>query len=153
MYQPQRRRKKGVFWFFAMLFVAVSVGLGIGYAGAKMSIFPGKIEAVPKNTTKNEQELPDKTDETITEEITAPVSLSTTVPFEPETPPKSGYLVKITDGKVCVFTVDNKGNTKYSQTLEVYLGRLPESDQKRLKEGIYIKTRTELAELMEDYSS
>lgn len=153
MYQPQRRKKKGVFWFFAMLLVAVAVGLGIGYAGAKLSILPGKIEAAPKNTIKKEQTLPEKTDNSVTEEVSKPVSLSTTVPIEPETPPKSGYLVKITDGKVCVFTVDDKGNTKYSQTLEVYLGRLPESDQKKLKEGIYIKTRTELAELMEDYSS
>ncbi len=153
MYQPQRKRKKGALWFITMLAVAVAVGLGIGYAGAKLNILPEKIEAVPKNSIKDDRALPEETDTTPTKEPLAPVSLSTTVPFEPETPPKSGYLVKTTDGKVCVFTVDDKGNTKYSQTLEVYLGRLPESDRKRLKEGIYIATRTELAELMEDYSS
>lgn len=154
MYQSPYRRRRGKLWIVLLFFCAVAIGLGVGYAGAKISTLPNRIEATPK-----ESSLPENSPAPIlpTYDPESPekaVSLSTTIPADtPRMPAKEGFLVKTTDGKVCVFNINADGTTTYSQTLPVSLGDLPESDRKKLEAGIYLETRTDLAELMEDYSS
>lgn len=150
MYQAQRRRKKGKLWIVLLFFCAVAVGLGVGYAGAKLHALPKWIEAAPPSSAPSAA----SSQKTAEPEPDAAVSYTTTVPDDvPQMPAKEGYLVKTTDGRVCVFRIEADGTPRYSQTMPVSLGDLPESDRQKLSSGIYLETKTELAELMEDYSS
>lgn len=151
MYQAQRRRKKGKLWIVLLFLCAVAVGLGVGYAGAKLNTLPKRMEAAPPSSAPS---VAPAQKPAATPEPDAAVSYTTTVPEEvPQMPAKEGYLVKTTDGRVCVFRIEADGTPRYSQTMPVSLGDLPESDRQKLDSGIYLETKTELAELMEDYSS
>lgn len=154
MYQAYRKRRHGVLWLFLLLICATAVGIGIGYAAVKMGTLPDRsfaapddsplLAATPSPDTAPAEEVQNKA-----------VSLNAaSVEEQPhEMPPKEGYLVKTEDGRVCVFKVNADGTTLFSHTMSVDLGDLPPADQKKLENGIYLETKTELAELAEDYSS
>ncbi len=156
MYKSPYRKKRSKWWLAFIFILSVALGMGVGYAGAKLITLPDKIEALPKDSKNISESFssPEPTLSATSEPSKTVTALST--PFEdnlPKMPPKEGFLVKTTDGKVCVFKIYADGTTAYSQTLPVDLNDLPEADQKKLSEGIYLQTRTELAELTEDYSS
>ncbi len=154
MYYSGNRRKRGKIWLVLLFFCAVAVGLGIGYAGAKIHTLPPKIEAVPKTAEESAPSAQANTPQPMPSDNGSAVSLTTTVPNDtPQLPAKEGYFVQTVDDKVYVFKINPDGSTVYSQTLPVELGDLPQSDKDKLSAGIYLENKTELAELMEDYSS
>ncbi|MBR5157420.1 MAG: hypothetical protein IKW59_06610 [Clostridia bacterium] len=153
MYKSPYRKKRSKWWLAFIFILSVALGLGVGYAGAKLLSLPDKIEAIPQNDAENYLS-PEPTPSKTAEPSKAVTALST--PFDdeaPKMPAKEGFLVKTTDGKVCVYKIYADGRTTYSQTLPVDLDDLPEADRKKLSGGIYLETRTQLAELTEDYSS
>lgn len=156
MYKSSYRKKRNKWWFAALFIFSVALGLGVGYAGAKLMTLPEKTEAVPETINQSTENAASSLPPA--QESSEPTKAVTAVstPFDdnlPKMPAKEGFLVKTTDGKVCVFKIYADGTTTYSQTLPVELDDLPEADQNKLAAGIYLETRTELAELTEDYSS
>ncbi|MBQ4515528.1 MAG: hypothetical protein II978_01930 [Clostridia bacterium] len=156
MYKTTYRKKRSKWWLAFIFIISLALGLGVGYAGAKLMALPDKIEASPQNSKSNSDSYlsPEPTPSATSEPLKAAAAIST--PFNdelPKMPAKEGFLVKTTDGKVCVYKIYADGTTTYSQTLPVDLDDLPEADRKKLLNGIYLETRTELAELTEDYSS
>ena len=156
MYKSPYRKRRSKWWLALIFIMSLALGLGVGYAGAKLMTLPDKIEAAPqndKNFTENYLS-PEPAPPATSEPSKAVTAIST--PFDdepPKMPAKEGFLVKTTDGKVCVYKIYADGRTTYSQTLPVDLDDLPEADRNKLSGGIYLETRTELAELTEDYSS
>ena len=73
---------------------------------------------------------------------------------EPET--KKGrpqyFVINQKDG-VCVFSLDENGQRKFSHKLAIELDALPEVDQKLFNDGITLYSKQELLELTEDFSS
>lgn len=61
-----------------------------------------------------------------------------------------GYVIGVYDEKIAVFA---QGDAVPIETFDVYITTLPESDQKSLKKGIKVKSKTELRRLIEDYTS
>ena len=156
MYKSPYRKKRSKWWLTFIFVFSVALGVGVGYIGAKLITLPDKIEATDENDKQISENFSSfEPSDAETSESSKTVTVLST-PFEdnlPAMPPKEGFLVKTTDGKVCVFKIYADGTTAYSQTLPVDLNDLPEADQNKLSEGIYLQTRTELAELTEDYSS
>ncbi len=64
--------------------------------------------------------------------------------------PEFLYVVREYDGKVAVFTPDSE---LPEEIYETYVSSLPEIDREYLSKGIYIKTGTELEEIIEDLTS
>lgn len=62
----------------------------------------------------------------------------------------SGYYLKETEGKVCVFRGDKV--TVYEQT-SIPLDILPNSLQKEISQGKYLESEIELYNFLENYSS
>ncbi len=156
MYKSSYRKKRSKWWLAFIFIMSLALGLGVGYAGAKLLALPDKIEATPQNNKIDSESYlsPEPPPAATSEPSKAVTAIST--PFDdelPRMPAKEGFLVKTTDGKVCVYKIYADGTTAYSQTLPVDLDDLPEADRNKLSGGIYLETRTELAELTEDYSS
>ena len=67
-----------------------------------------------------------------------------------EEPASSGYTLRDYNGKVAVFPT---GGTTPEMVFDVYTRMLPQADQQRLKDGIYVESYEELIQLVEDYIS
>lgn len=154
MYRVQSKRKRGKLWLIILLFSALSIGLGIGYASVKMSILRDRTLAAPSKTPQPIAITP--MPQTVAENEpnkAASLNANSYTEENPEFSAKKGYLVKTTEGKVSVFKISTDGTTQFSHTIPVDLGDLPAADREKLEKGIYLENKTELAELAEDYSS
>ncbi len=61
-----------------------------------------------------------------------------------------GYIISCYNDKIAVFT---QGDSVPIEVFDVYISTLPEKDQKDLKKGVHVSTKTRLRELIEDYTS
>ena len=61
-----------------------------------------------------------------------------------------GYIIKEYDGQIAVYC---EGNENPMQILNVYTETLPSEIQQRLKTGIHVKSRDELLQMIENYTS
>lgn len=147
MYRVQKKRRGGL--FFSLLFLcAFVIGLGIGYGGIKMNLWKNGADAMPGRTQTEPPLYADRE----TPEPNRAASLSTVVPAETE-PPRQMYFVAAQDGVVCVFTIDENGDKRFSHKIPIELGALRQEDQNLFKEGIYLYSKQEMLELMEDFGS
>lgn len=155
MYQAQSKRKHGKLWLVLLLFSAIAIGFVVGFASVKINKLPDQIHAEANETPHStatpipQEEVSDEPNKT----VSGNTDLSAETEKTPSMPPKEGYLVQTSDGKVCVFKIDADGTTKFLNNIAVNLNDLPVADREKLSGGIYVETKTELAELMEDYSS
>ena len=71
------------------------------------------------------------------------------LPSDSETVEEStGWLVREHEKKIGVFSSDGV----LLELLEIYTNTLPQADQRLLREGISVQTRSDLYSLIEDYS-
>ncbi|MGN1059507.1 MAG: BofC C-terminal domain-containing protein [Clostridia bacterium] len=147
MYRVQKKKRGGLF-FLVLFLCAFAVGLGIGYGGIKMNLWRQEAEAVPDSVPS----VPSAAPGAETAAPGRPASLSVVVPEE-TAPPQPQYFVISKDGAVCVFTLDEKGEQRFSHKLSIELEALRKSDQKLFEEGIYLYSKQELLELTEDFAS
>lgn len=61
-----------------------------------------------------------------------------------------GWYMREYNGKIGIY---RSGAAQPEQVLDVYVSMLPDEDKKMLAKGIYLKSRTELEERIEDYSN
>jgi len=146
MYRVQKKRRG--FLFFIVLFLsAFAIGLGIGYGVIKMNTqrlvqVPKQPPTIQRQSTATETRQPD-----------VAVALTTTVPVTSPTPGHQSYFVAETAGDVCVFTVDETGEKRFSHKLPIILNDLRPEDKKLFAEGFYLENKQALLELTEDFSS
>ncbi|MBE7021819.1 MAG: hypothetical protein E7414_01205 [Ruminococcaceae bacterium] len=147
MYQVQKKKRR---WpLFILLFLcAFAVGMGIGYGGIKMN---------RERSLNNEPPRPAQTSSAqpgATEPPELAAALTTVLPAETPVPLVSEhYFVKEEAGEVCVFSVDEIGEKRFSHKLPIALKDLREEDRRLFREGIYLDSKQALLELTEDFSS
>ncbi len=149
MYQVQRKRKRRGLYFLILFLCAFAIGMGIGYGGVKMNLWQQETEAVPEQSPQDLQPL--QTKETPAPDKPASVNLVTEA--EPLDNPESSYFVVEEAGRVCVFTVDETGQMRFSHNLSIELDDLRPEDRQLFATGIRIETKQELLALMEDFGS
>lgn len=154
MYQIPKKKRHGKLWLFLCVCSVIAIGFGVGMAAVKMNPFPNHISTEPKKTPPGVfSPTPSETSEEENQLVSGTAELTEEETKTPRMPPKEGYLVQVADGKVCVFKIAADGSTKFSHNIAVALNDLPDADREKLTKGIYVETKTELAELTEDYSS
>ncbi len=146
MYRVQKKRK-GFLFFIALFLCAFAIGLGIGYGVIKMNT--QRIVQVPEEEPMTQRQL--TTDETSPPDVA--VALTTTVPAAEPTPGLQSYFVAETAGDVCVFTVDENGEKRFSHKLPIILNDLRPEDKRLFEEGFYLENKQALLEMTEDFSS
>ncbi len=62
------------------------------------------------------------------------------------------YLARLENNAIAVYMVSNE-EVSFLYTLDVYTGNFPAEELIRLKEGVVLKNRQELASFEEDYTS
>lgn len=153
MYQATKKKRHGKLLFLCVCSV-IAIGFGVGTAAVKMDLFPHHISSEPQKTPLAVfSPEPVEKDAEENQSVSGSADLTEEEPKTPRMPPKEGYLVQVSDGKVCVFKIAADGSTKFSHNIAVALNDLPAADREKLTNGIYVRTKTELAELTEDYSS
>lgn len=60
------------------------------------------------------------------------------------------YIVSVYEEKIAVFT---QGDSLPIEIYDVYIGTLPEKDQKSLRKGIAVQGKARLRQMIEDYTS
>ncbi len=60
------------------------------------------------------------------------------------------YVIGVYQDKIAIFT---QGDTVPIEVFDVYVSTLPEADQKELKNGVLVKGKSELRQVIEDYTS
>lgn len=155
MYQAQSKRRSGKLWGFLIFLSVLAVGFGIGFAAMKSKLLPSKNPTNPQDLSSavSSQTPRESKTENAERSVSGSAEMTKETTPSPTSPPKEGYLVQSLDGKVCVFQITADGSTKFSHNIAVELNDLPAADREKLAKGIYAKTKTELAELTEDYSS
>lgn len=63
------------------------------------------------------------------------------------------YLVTESDGYIAIYRIDERGDRILIEKTPISIAVLPHVDQEKLKRGIFRKTRAEVYQLLEDYSS
>ena len=146
MYQIQKKRRS-MWWFFALFLCAFIAGLGIGFAGIRLGVKSQEPE--PVHTRSKEIILPSETEMEIPEQA-ASVILEAE---EKINPPGETFYVTAQGNKVSVFTIDQEGHRKFSHNLAIELDALREEDKQLFYEGITLYTKEELSSLIEDFGS
>lgn len=148
MYKIKRKRTWHVFGFILAFFAIAAIGLGIGYAGARLSDRPEHTEYIinspeplpaPTNAAPPESKAVLNLVETEAKETTLPKELFM-------------YLIKLEDGKTKVYNLSS-GEKVFSHSLPIEPNSLRNEDLAMLKEGIYLKTKNELLSFTEDFCS
>ncbi|MBE7010112.1 MAG: hypothetical protein E7418_01315 [Ruminococcaceae bacterium] len=143
MYRVQRKKSR---WFlYSLLFLgAFAVGLGIGFGVIKMQTARQTeiIQSIEQESYPLQEE--------IIEDV--PAAVTTLVPL-PTQPPQTEYFVAEQAGDICVFTVEADGEKRFSYKLPIAVKDLRPEDYRMFCEGIFVKSKQELLELTEDFSS
>ncbi|MFW5649411.1 MAG: BofC C-terminal domain-containing protein [Candidatus Alkaliphilus sp. MAG34] len=63
------------------------------------------------------------------------------------------YLVSVNKGCIAIYKYDEDGNKELVMQTDIPVNILPILDQEKLQKGILVNTRTEVNQLLEDYSS
>ena len=134
---------------FIMAFLAIaSIGLGVGYAGAKLS--NQSLEEEQENSSP-----PPVTENTFLNEDSTVASKTLETEVKETTPPKNDefmYLIALEGNKTNVYTLsDNK--KLFSHSLPVEPNSLRKEDISMLKEGVFLKNKDELLSFIEDFCS
>ena len=134
-----------------LLLIAMYILAVLGYYFARKS--------APQAETRNAQ---DGSEYSVSEEeqnpFHLPTAMQTEVPEEalPEnTPtfPKQDYLVLADGAVVSLFILTETGEQVFSEVLPISLAALIPEDRVMLEEGVILRSRGELAALLEDLSS
>ncbi len=146
MYRVQKKGKTGLFIFLLFL-CAFAVGLGIGYGNVKTKKNQPQVTAPEGSLSLEETTAPPKE--------TAPQERPAALPMVVEEPAanENTYFVKSQNGTVCVFTVLENGDHRFSHKLSIELDALRETDKALFEKGITVHSKEELAALVEDFSS
>jgi len=148
MYKIKQKKPWSAFKFIISLLFLAAIGLGIGYAGAKIT----------KHTPDSEYlysfpiSAPEPTSLPETKAASSPVTSEpkeTTAPKEEE---KFIYLIILEGKKTNVYSLSGNQKT-YSHSLPIEPNSLLPEDLTLLKEGIYLKTKDELLSFTEDFCS
>ena len=147
MYRVQKKRRING-WLVLLLFAgAFAVGLGLGYGAIKLNLWNPK----PQTELIEDARAPSQEASEPPEPGIA-ASTSTLAP-DPSTTSRELYFVGVQNGSVCAFTVDEKGEKRFSHKMAIDLDSLRSEDQKLLTEGVYLHSKQELLEFTEDFSS
>ena len=146
MYKIKQKRTWSFFKFTILFLSLAAVGLGIGYASAKLTGGSHEEEYIQNiiPTAPPDSKLPESkaaSKQTIDE----PADTSA---------PKEGYmyLVRYEDGETKVFNISG-GKKTLSHTLPIEPASLRQEDLTMLRDGVLLKTRDELLSFTEDFCS
>jgi len=137
MYKIKQRRPWSFFRFIVAFFALAAVGLGVGYAGGKLSGRTPEGEYVQKiaPTIAPEPELA---------ESKAASKSSVDEPINtPSYEENFTYLVKYEEGETRVFNI-SEGKKTFSHTLPIEPASLRQEDLSMLREGVLLRTKDEL---------
>lgn len=127
----------------ALIIFAIFIGIFLSYqysAGAESSpVAEPPIKSGEQTTAPPQEELPSEAPS----EAPKPEDVG-------EEPPSSGYYLRDYNGKIAIFPV---GSEVPEMVFDVFTRILPQSDQERLQEGVYVADYEELTRLVEDYIS
>ena len=147
MYKIKKRRSWSGFKFILVLFSISLIGLGVGYAGAKLA---GRSQSPQELLHTSEPTFPSND---IPEQSKAVLKPVENAPKENDSPKELFmYLIKLEDGKTKVYSFST-GEKVFSHTLPIEPKSLRAEDQAMLQEGIYLKTKSELLSFTEDFCS
>lgn len=157
MFQP--RKKHSFLKLTAILIFSAAAGMFLGYASVRFKSFPfyEKLNN-PSPKAKEEEQIqlpsyePIYTNLTENNEIPKedPVPTPTEVPAESTS---TDYIVRCEADRVYLFKVATDGTITPEYTLPININSLKEEDKKLLYSGINIKSKQELASLLEDFGS
>lgn len=147
MYRIKRKRPWLVLGFILAFLALGAIGIGIGYAGAKLS------NKAPETKQLTYTPEPLATPTVAPQKSKAVLNLVETVPKETSLPKELFmYLIKFEDGKTKVYNLSS-GEKVFSHSLPIEPNSLRDEDLSMLKEGIYLKTKNELLSFTEDFCS
>ncbi|MBE7027793.1 MAG: hypothetical protein E7407_01990 [Ruminococcaceae bacterium] len=146
MYKIKQRKSWSFFKFIVAFLALAAVGLGVGYAGAKLSRRTPEGEYVQNVSPTIDAE----------HELTKSKAASKTLVDEPAATPsneeKFAYLVKYEEGQTRVFDI-SEGKKILSHTLPIEPASLRQEDLSMIREGVLLRTKEELLSFTEDFCS
>ncbi len=146
MYEIKPKKTSYILFVVIGIMALSAIGLGIGYAGAKLSGRTPEGEYIERHTPIEITETEKQNSENFTEQQAETVNSGKL----PEN--EFMYLIRLENGKTKVYSLSGE-TPVYSHELPVKPGALPPDDVASLKEGIYLKNKDELLSFTEDFCS
>lgn len=154
MYKIRPKRTMSFLGFLLVFLLLAAVGLGIGYAGAKLKeqatrqeYFENLPEEETENLEKAQKELAESEAASKSGVDDAAGGEETHVPAE-----EFMYYIQLDGTQTKVFSL--QGDEKiFSHTLPVEPASLPDDDLAMLRSGLFLKSRDELLSFTEDFCS
>lgn len=146
MYKIKQKRT-GFFFKFTLLFLALAaIGLGVGYASAKLMEKTSEIENIQSITSAAppDSNLPQSkaaSGQTINEPAPSSAAEDEYI-----------YLIKYEDGETKVFDISG-GKKTLTRTLPIEPASLRQEDLTMLRDGVLLKSKNELLSFIEDFCS